>query len=88
MRKGLPRLFGGHGIVEAAPGGLANPSDGNARDGTAHHGQIQGGGAAANSAAVFPGRDVQPEMELGFNARSPDQRPAETLGPVAGRCRK
>ena len=66
--EGLFAVVGGHEVVEAAQGGLAafaavlDPMNGDADDGPANDGQVEGRSAVADAAAVFAGNDVQAEV--------------------------
>jgi len=67
-------LFGGHEIKKAAHGGgpwrgaFSDPADGRADDRASDHGQVEGRGAVAHAAAVFPGDDIQAQVQARFDA--------------------
>jgi len=73
-REGFAGLLGGHEIKKAAHGGAAplaafsDPVDRQTDHDAAHHGQIEGGDAMAHPAAIFPGDDVQAQMQPRFDA--------------------
>jgi len=51
-------------FVAAVP----DPMDGDADDGATDQRQVQGAGGMTHAAAIFPGADIQPQVEAGFYA--------------------
>jgi hypothetical protein len=78
--------MGGHGVMKTLAGSLAlvgatfDPVDGQRDARASNHGQIQGGGGMAHSAAVFPGGDIQSQVQSIFNPPVAAIRLAEGLG--------
>ena len=72
--EGFFGLLGRHKIKKAAQGrgtrraAFSDPADGHADDGAADHRQIEGRGSVAHTAAVFPGDDIQAQVQARFDA--------------------